>query len=421
MSALRAWIVPLSAAFMSGALLTLSAAVAGPGCNTRCETLDDCGPGSFCREGRCDSECATDGDCRTPPECAASPASCAPKGLRCNALGQCLDGAGRRVVVPARPGPDLGSATDIEGWEDRPGTGRAFVLSALAIAESGGGLDVDGLCRGPGNCADNALARLGELGNDQIAQGLSTGESLLLVELAGLDVDGKGQFRGEDRTVAVKFYGARDADDPPYSQNNFERAAGEPDCCTFRIDRRSVQGTPLQATARAPAAIRRWRLRSLADATLRFTLTVGQPPHPEIRIERALVQAELTSTLQVLRDGLIGGAIPAQTLAATENPYCRGLSHLCPRAIPDSSLLDLVVATLLSPDIDISRPRDGLEALEVGQNGRISRCEAADGAVIPAVDPARPWTCALAPEVEDGYSVGLRFSAVAARVIGVGQ
>jgi hypothetical protein len=405
---------------MSGALLTLGAAVAGPGCQTRCETLDDCGPGSFCREGRCDSECATDADCRTPIECAASPTTCAPKGLRCSALGQCLDAPGRVVAVPARPGPELEAATDIEGWDDRPGTGRAFVLNELAIAEAGGGLDIDGDCRGPGVCADNALARLGELGNDQIRQGLAGGESLLLVELAGLDVDGKGQFRGEDRTVAVKFYGARDADDPPYAGNNFQRPPGESDCCTFRIDRGSLQGTPLQAEARAPARVSRWRLRSLADATLRFTLTVGRPPHPEVRIERALVQAELASSLQVLRDGLLGGAIPAQTLAATENPYCRALSSLCPRAIQDGTLLDLV-ATILSPDIDISRPRDGLEQLEVGRTGRVSRCALEDGTVIPPVDPARPWTCALAPEVQDGYSVGLRFSAVAARVIGVGQ
>jgi hypothetical protein len=420
MSALRAWLVPLSAAFMSGALLTLSAAVAGPGCNTRCETLDDCGPGSFCREGRCDSECATDGDCRTPPECAASPASCAPKGLRCNALGQCLDGAGRRVVVPARPGPDLGSATDIEGWEDRPGTGRAFVLSALAIAESGGGLDVDGLCRGPGDCADNALARLGELGNDQIAQGLSTGESLLLVELAGLDVDGKGQFRGEDRTVAVKFYGARDADDPFYPGNNFQIPAGEAKCCEFKINPQSIQGVPLQARARAPARIERWRMRSLAEVPIQFTLTVGQPPHPEIRVERVLLSAELTSNLGVIRNGLLGGAVPVSTLAQTENPYCRTLNNLCQRSLPDSTLIDLI-ASILPPDIDISKPQNGLETLEVGPTGRISRCSFADGAVIQPVDPSQPWTCALQPEMADGYSVGITFAGVGARVVGVGQ
>jgi hypothetical protein len=420
MSALRSWLVPLSAAFMTGALLSLGAVVAGPGCQTRCETLDDCGGGSFCREGRCETECSTNEDCITPPECQGNPTNCIPKGLRCNALGQCTKGNVSRIVVVTRDGPEIEEATDIDGWDDRPGTGRAFIISELAIADQNRGFDIDGRCRGPGECIDNALYRLGQLGNDQIRQGLLGGETLLLVEFAGLDVDTKGIFRGNDRTLAVKFYGARDADDPFYPGNNFQIPAGEAKCCEFKINPQSIQGVPLQARARAPARIERWRMRSLAEVPIQFTLTVGQPPHPEIRVERVLLSAELTSNLGVIRNGLLGGAVPVSTLAQTENPYCRTLNNLCQRSLPNSTLIDLI-ASILPPDIDISKPQNGLELLEVGPTGRISRCTFADGGVIPPVDATQPWTCALQPEMADGYSVGITFAGVGARVVGVGQ
>ena len=67
------------------------------------------------------------------------------------------------------------------------------------------------------------------------------------MELAGLEEN----YRGEDESLTVKVYGARDADNPPYPRNNFGTVPGSEDCCAFRINPQSLQGNPPQAFARA--------------------------------------------------------------------------------------------------------------------------------------------------------------------------
>lgn len=411
----------MTGAFAIACGLVLVAFGSQGGCQTRCFNAFDCGDGSFCKAGRCETECFTDEDCTNPPECEGNPTACECKGLRCNPVGRCV---GRCTNRPARrrvaaPSNDLPS--EIEGWTRRPGDAQAFIVDSLAIADDGRGFDVDGQCRGTGDCVDNSLYQLGQLGNDQIRQGLRSGETLLLVELAGLDKE----YRGNDASLTVKFYGARDADEPFFPANNFEVPRGSNSCCEFKINPQSVAGIPPQARARSPAKIERGQLKSLAPVPIQFTLTVGVPPHPEIRIEKVLISARLAANLSKLSDGLIGGAVPINTLAQTDNPYCKTLNSLCPRALPDSTLIDLI-ASILQPDVDLDVPPDGLERLRGGDSGRIAQCfdgcmGGCEGPRVLPIDPSSPHTCALRPEMSDGYSIGLTFSAVGAKVVGVGQ
>ncbi len=413
--------MPFLSAFAMSAGFVLLAVAVGPGCQTRCFNAFDCGEGSFCLNGRCETECFTDEDCQNPPECQANPAACVCKGLRCNPVGRCVgrcfDRPRRRLVS----GPRSELPTEIQGWDRQPGDGQAFIVDSLAIADEGRGFDVDNKCRGTGDCVDNSLWQLGQLGNDQIRQGLRSGETLLLIELAGLD---KG-FRGNDPSLTVKFYGARDADEPFFPANNFEIPRGSNKCCEFKVNPQSAPGIPPQARARAPSKIERGQLKSLAPVPIQFTLTVGVPPHPEIRIERVLMSARLAADLSTLSDGLIGGAVPINTLAQTDNPYCKTLNSLCPMALPESTLIDLI-ASILQPDTDLDVPADGLEVLRGGPNGRIAECfdgcpGGCEGTRVPGLPNSAAYTCALQPAMADGYSVGLTFNAVAATIVGVGQ
>jgi hypothetical protein len=429
----------LASVFALSALVTLAAFSFGPGCQASCRINEDCGnSGSFCHLGRCETECFTDIDCRSPPQCQNNPTQCIPKGLRCNTYGRCVGS----YTVPRKGSTITPPMTDtgvIQGWDDYPAIGKAFIVNQIAIAAKDQGFDLDGNCdpQSGRGCVDNILWQLGELGNDQIRQGLLGGESLLLIELAGLD----DPYKGDQKTLTVKIYGARDADDPFFPANNFKVPPGHTTCCEFKINPESLSGPPPQARARAPARIDRGRLFSLAPVPIQFTLTVGTPPHPEIRLERVLLSARVPAGQfgpgqEGIQDGLLGGAVPINTLAQTQNPYCKTVSPRCTVQFTDSTLIDLV-ATLLSPqpDIDLDIPPDGLcEVLDTDGDGRIDTCCLGNGASaaadaqghclkakVPPIDPMQPWTCAQSPRIADGYSVAITFTAVGATIVGVGQ
>lgn len=400
----------------------------------KCESNFDCGTDAYCAPtGRCETECFIDEDCRSPPECQSNPTACVPRGLRCNGSGRCIaprgpDRRGTTIDIDIDRLPDR-----IQGWDDPPGSGPIFIFDRITVADRNQGFDVDGVCSDSAGCIDNYLWRMGGLSNDRIRRGLAGGETLLLMELAGLDQP----YRGDDESLTVKIYGARDADEPPFPGNDFKIPANHQTCCEFRIDPRSLAGSPRQARARAPARIERGRLRSLLPVDIQFTLTVGVPPHPEIRIERMLLSGRLPANLGSVDDGVLGGAIPINTLAQTENPYCRTVSAQCPVRFEESTLVDLV-STLLGnvPDIDLDG--DGQECTQdTDGDGQIDRCcDGAGalpscvagrnaclngGAAIPPSDSLRPWTCALDPRLGDGYSVGITFSAVRATIVGIGR
>ncbi len=412
-------IFALFSTFSFSAGLTFVATTLEPGCQGVCRDQFDCGGQQFCDQpsGRCLTECFTDQDCRSPSECQGNPTACTPRGARCSSVGRCIGTPVEPPEVELGPAADPGALKELEGWDDTAGSGRAFIVDTLAIAERGRGFDVNGACRGPGDCVDNQLWQLGELGNAQIRQGLLGGETLLVVELAGLGEP----FEGSDPNLTVKLYGARDADVPFYPSNNFEIPPGDTKCCEFKLDPDSLSPDGLQARARAPARVHRGLLQSLAAVPLEFRLTVGTPPHADVRIDRALIEARVTASLSRLSDGKIGGAIPISSLAGIDNPYCKTLNQLCPQSLPESMLIDLVTL-FMQPDIDLDVPRDGLETLELGVDGRVSRCYDGDGLAVPPAPQSGPrWMCALNPRMADGYSVGIRFSATRATILGIGR
>ena len=73
----------------------------------------------------------------------------------------------------------------------------------------------------------------------------------------------------------------------------------------------------------------------------------------------------------------------------------------------------------MQPDIDLDVPRDGLERLDLGSNGRVSRCYDGNRLEVPPAPLTGPaWMCALNPKMADGYSLGIDFTALAATIVG---
>ncbi|NJK88989.1 MAG: hypothetical protein HC923_05995 [Myxococcales bacterium] len=164
--------------------------------------------------------------------------------------------------------------------------------------------------------------------------------------------------------------------------------------------------------------------------SFQVVLTIGSPPHPELRLNRTRVRAVLPSNLRELNDGLIGAAIPLNTLARIDNPYClAGASAQCPRNLPQGSTLVDLVSVFAGPSPDIDGDGDGLECvLDDDGNGVVDGC--CDGLLvcplrsfecggrsIPPITAVKS-SCATDPRMADGYSVGIRFQAVAANIIG---
>lgn len=298
------------------------------------------------------------------------------------------------------------------GWEDPPASGSMFIVNAMAIAGDAG-----------------ALASLGGLMNERMQLQLSTGELLVLVEVAGIDPG----FLGDDESVTVKFYGAIDVDDPFFPANNFTIPPGQTSCCEFLIDAQSITADPPpRARSRAPGRIVAGRLETLTPVPLQFVLKTGAPPYPELRMERVLFTAELDANLLELRNGRLEGAFPMSTLAQWDNPFCKTVSEQCTIQFTESTILDLVTAMFaVQPDVDLDVPENGLSCvIDSDGDARIDRCCRANGgdcgggaqcfaAQVPPIDNSHPGSCALNPTISDGYSVHFEINAVRASVVGI--
>lgn len=349
-----------------------------------------CGPCSVCRGG--------DPACQQPEDLVCAQGRCvAPEEIEPGACG---------TLLPRFPGQD-----------DAPGSGRAFVLSELGVAPQGVGFDLDDRCRGPGDCVDNAAWQLGALLNDPMRQFILGGYLLYAIELTG-----KAAHSG-DGALTVRFYTVSDADEPFFPANNFSPPVGEERCCEFLIDPGALIGDPPQALTRAPARARAGMIQTLAPAEVSL-----KPPPIEGEedfdwslvvlqfLNQAYLSFELRSDPERLVRGRLGGVMRTAALGRAPNPYCRTLNMLCPRQLPDSTMLDLFVS-ILQPDIDLDG--DGLERLELGANGRVARCFDGNGAEIVAPVLSPPWACALDPRMADGFSVAFEFTAVPATLVGV--
>ncbi len=286
------------------------------------------------------------------------------------------------------------------GWDDPLGTGPTFVIDHLEVAPRG---------------RFNAASPLASA-NDWIRQSLLGGEALALIELAGLTLAQPGDG------ITVKFYAARDADDPFFPANNFRTPAGESTCCEYLVGRESLSGLPPQARSRAPTNGIGSRFETITPMPLSLTLGEGL----ELRVDTAYVSAAISTGLE---DGIIRGKLTPAMLARIPNPFCGTTSPLCTHLSPASSLLDSL-ATETPPDID--EDDDGLETFELGADGRVERCldgpRSCAGAaecvteqerVVLPLDPAQPSSCAFQPQMVDSWSIELRFTAAPARMVGI--
>lgn len=376
----RPWVLPS---------ILLAAALAGTGCTPRCKSDRDCGAGEYCGASDvCQQDCITDEDCA-----AFGTTSC--QYGRCQVrAGSVYDG----ITQPKLP------ETITEGWDAEPFTGKLFIVDALRIAPRGVGFNLDGKPCGGGSCADNLVADLGPHANEHIDSGVTSGATLLLMEVVGLE-DG---FDGNDLSATIKFYTAKDADVPPQPLNNFDGS----ECCKFHVLASSL-GADGQSIARAGVRIQSFRIHPVRSFSLRFALVISEGDVRELTIDRARISGRLDRSLTTLSEGLLGGAVSAASLAAIPNPYCNVLSSLCQgRSSP--TLLELL-APGIQPDIDTDD--DGLEQITGGADGLISGCTDRRGRPIPPVFADRPESCALA--LDDGYSTTFQLSAVPAAVLGI--
>lgn len=337
---------------------------------------------------------------------------------------ECVDGDGQcGLTLTPRP-PDV-LIVWTSGMDARVGSGLAFILDTLAIADEGKGFDLDDRCRSPGDCVDNGLHGLGLLANDQIRQGLLGGETLLIVEIAGLDVP----IDQDDQDITIKFYGARDADDPFFPANNFQVPQGETECCGFNVSGSSLDEAQ-QPTIRVPARLIRGEVTSREPVSAAIQPTVDDPPlrgDDPIALERINFSARLRSEPTgwqdpreshfTLTDVLLGVAIPAAGFAKVANPNCGRRSAFCPNDRLDSTLLD-TVAGFWQPDVDLDG-EPGLERLELGGSGRIERCINERGEAALPMQASDPSSCVFSPEMGDGYSVAMIGTGVEAAIRGI--
>jgi hypothetical protein len=372
------------------------------GCN-RCNSDGDCGLSGYCTAlGSCETQCFTNDDCLRPPECAGQP-NCAPKGRYCTATGQCVGIAD--ITPPKKDPPPPLPQKPVLGWDTpAPGYGLPFIVNALSIASPTQG------CASAG-CQTNALAQLATLLNPTISDGLIAGETLILIELAGLAMPFNGT---QEDAFTIKLYGATDTNDTP--GDNFDPQPGSDVCCTFNITPESLKDG--QPTARSAARAELGLMRSVAPMTLDLSLRIGSPPYRPIRLEQAMIQANLGSSASHLKNGQISAALPISTLANTPNPYCKIVdSGLCGSLNADSNVFELLY-TLEKPDVDLNG--DGLyDHFDIDpQTGRVAKCWTGSTEIPPLVPgKGNEWTCAQA--AHDGYSVTLEFSARPAKVIGL--
>jgi hypothetical protein len=347
---------------------------------------------------------ACDSECRLDRECASNQI--------------CLNSGVCRQILPPPPPPHE-DRTD--GFDDVPGSGRVFVVDQFGLLPPNQGFDLDGRCLEEGNCIDNAFGLFAALLNDQFRQGMLGGETLVLVEIAGIDLP----FTGDDANVTVKFYRGVDSDRPFFPANNFQIPQGETDCCKFLIHPSALHHNGAQARYRFRARIEDGKLHSTDRGTLRLPGILSDTSSTsvaEFELRHALVSLTFDSNFNRLSDGQVGGVLPISNLLAMPNPYCENTNSLCASGSASSSWLEILLGSF-QPDVDMDG--DGLEGVDLSR-GRIVQCRDGCGGCarqprVPPLDPSHPETCAFSAAMADGFSAAYFFGAIPATIVGVGD
>jgi hypothetical protein len=297
------------------------------------------------------------------------------------------------------------------------GSGRVFALNSWRFAEAGQGLEEGTSCGAADPCSENLLGYLGVLRNHQIRQEVLGGALLQLVELVGLDTT-----HGRDPQWVLKSYLARDADDPISPGNNFRHVPGLEGCCEFLAAPRSLEAG--QARAVAGAVFDEGLAITAEDSTYELVLEIEDDPFGSVlTISKVRWRFWLHSDPPTI-EGRLTGVASISELAAEPYVSCRWSAN-CGWGSAVTWLDH--IATRVGPDRDLDG--DGLESVyDVDGDGLIDRCcdgpREPDGACrpgeeVPAVWLEDPGSCALQPEMADGYSLTMAFGGVPAQLVGV--
>ena len=367
----------------------------GDGCRSDCLSTEECGNGirDVVVGETCDDGNVIDGD-----GCSAT----------CR-----LEGCGNGELVPPEECDD-GNETPWDGCALDCTYERSMVLSALQIGAPAVGCDYTG----DGN-ADNALSRAfgGSLGliNPMLMNAISDGSITLLLSYLGLD-DPSG---ATDPSLRVAWAQGEDADGDV--SNNFS-GSGE---FYGTMDGFAADGSPLTSFESRLSA----HMLSGGPEDLEIPLGFFLP----LELKQGRIHGtttEMSGELYGIDDGLICGAVPIGTLALLPNPLGMipggGDAPACDGTADSGSLADILVGGAMpigirigpaTPDVDLDG--DGLEAFEVQSDGPpdcqpvVVACIDGDGTRIEGRN------CMLDPRIADGFSAGLPFTAVRARIVGI--
>lgn len=251
--------------------------------------------------------------------------------------------------------------------------GPAMVINSLAIQNAAGGL-------GP----------FAGVVNPEIQTALDLGDLLLVVEFIDL-ASTTGVINDPDLTLVL--YRASDTDADP--SNNFS-GTGQ-----LLVDVNS--GTVIPGASIVNGAL-------LVPAGTFAFLSVYIPSMGELVIMDPELSFDVTNDFAGLANGEILGAVPSRTLDLLPNQTTFGN--------PNGTVLDLVAASIfgLQPDVDI----DGDGQLETFED-QSPNSPALDESISICHDYFGVFEndgCPQYPEIWDGYSVGLDFTAVPCIIAG---
>jgi len=237
----------------------------------------------------------------------------------------------------------------------------------------------------------HGLAPFSSVINPELSDAVAAGNLLMVIEF--LDLNGTdGPINDDDVTIVI--YRAADADSNP--GNNFT-GSGQ-----FLVEASTATVVP-------DVSITNGNL-SIAAGTFEY-LSVSIPGFGDLLIIDPALSLHVQDGFTGLDSGDIDGAVPARTLDAL--PDETGVS-----SNPNASLLDMLVTSAfeLQPDVDV----DGDGQLEEfydsppsnpGYDELISYC-------VDYFGLFEDDNCPQFPEIWDGYSVELTFTAVPATIVG---
>lgn len=287
------------------------------------------------------------------------------------------------------------AAPPVDAWVRPPGD--AFVLP-----DSGADAFVHpGVTYGPAMVVSNLAMGGGMVGlgpfasvvNSDLSDAVAQGRLLMLIEFLDLD-DTTGVINDPDVTLVI--YRAADYDLPADPSNNFG-GSGQ-----FYVELATATVIPNVAIVNGQM--------NVPAGTFQY-LSVEIPNMGDLLIFEPELQFTVEDDFAGLTAGHIDGAVPGRTLDLLPNDT--GIGNA------DGSLLDMLVTSVfeLQPNVDV----DGDGQLEQffdyspshpGWDELISRC-------LDYFGDFDDESCPQRPEIWDGYSISLGFTAVSAEIMGI--